>query len=208
MAFKDFFIKKEEPIVVAPPRPVQAAQVVSIGSNAPVLQVAQGANDYNQHFDEVMKNGGQPKPNFLEFTKAIRGMVGLSEQQAYVAAYSTFAAMGVGVDKLVKSGQDYISLFANEKQTFAATIAQSRKETVTDVTSEVEKQQKEIQDLTAQIQQKNAKVNELVQQRAQAENAIAVEETNFNNTFTNLTVSLQDIIGKIQTYLGNATTTK
>jgi len=196
------------PVQTQPSAPSPTA-IPSAWTVKPIETAIGSATDYNSHFDEIISKANIPKPGYPEFSAALKNLSGLTDEQKYVTIFSIFSAQGITANKLIDSAKSVSSPLDNDKTEFDNGVRASRKETVEDIAVEIENKKKEVENLTLKIKETNEEIERLKSGKDTAERQLAMEETNYKNTFAQRIMLITEHIGQIQTYLlKNAATIK
>jgi hypothetical protein len=207
MAWKDLFIKKEEP-KVAPNKPAATqVAIMTVGGNASALTSSAGNVDYNKLIDDNIKQQvSTGKPGYAAFMASIERMakVSLPEKAKYETVFITFEGMGVTAEQLVVDAGRILGTLDQLKASVEQDITSTRAAEVTAKEVEAAKLQEEIVELNRQAEEKSIRVNQLLAEKEEAAQQLFVEENNFNNTLNLKVNAINANMSKIKTYLNGA----
>lgn len=221
MGFMDLLYKKpvaesKEPVVEEKPLKANTPATVTVNFKGPessgigVAVLSTNTTDYVAYFKKLLVDVNIPGPDYLEFQQALEGMgtQTLTEQQKYLSIFTGFSTMGVTVDKLVKTANQYVATIDKESTDFEEQYNQTFQNEVTSREASIQAIAQENEQLTQKIQANNTKIGELNTEISQTKISLANEKAAFVQAYQNSKQLIEEQVKKINLYLNGTPTNK
>jgi hypothetical protein len=227
MAFKDLFIKPEEPKIQ--PKQSSANKTTQpgtlkesyYGKSSEDVHIASftapagdsKVNDYRELLKKAIQeaHAGHPSaPDYVEFVVALSKMDGkpIDEETKFFSVFTGFEAQGVTVEKLIEAAEHYKQVVATEKEGFEASITTQSNNTIgknkqaaTELTAkntDIDEQMKNL----AEQKQANLKQIDTLNTSIQADgNKLESRKNDFESAFSSVTHEIDNNIALIKKHL-------
>lgn len=201
-SFFELFWKKEEAELASPAIPSSAAANNNFSETLD--------KKFVEHFTKVLEDNNLPGQDYYEMKQALKAMENLpiAENAKFQAAYATLSTMGVSVNKLLETANQYIEILNREKTKFENATDEQVKIKIKSKESEIENLNQSIQGKTEQIQglsqditAHQQSISKLKSEIAENTSKIQSSKMNFEATLSNYVSQIQGDITKIKTYL-------
>jgi hypothetical protein len=161
---------------------------------------------------KAISDANLPGFDYLEFKDAIAKMSNapMTEQQRFVAVFSTAQVMGVKYVDLIASIDHYVSVVGKQRESFMANVDQVVKEQVDSRLESITGSEKKIADALAKIAELNEFVVKTQQEMLNLKNEVAQSQQQIDNTRSSFEATFNMVVGrlnedktKMTTYLGS-----
>jgi|GEM_PF-582728 len=107
---------------------------------------------FTDYFDKLFSDANIPGPDYYEFSKMIRAMQLIADEQSrYHAAYAGLQVQGLDRQKLVSTAAEYLRVLTADANQFQATVEAALQEKVHSRMAEAEEKGRRIQALSQEI---------------------------------------------------------
>lgn len=160
--------------------------------------------------DEIFAQANQPGLDLYEFIVSLKKLDAkpIDERTKYETTYDIMSTSGLTKEMLIKSGQSYMSVFAEVKQEFEKEFASSQQNTVANLNAQADsvlqenaQLQKQIEDINKKISENLVKMQQLRSDAATNESKLMQEKMNFENTHTTFVNGVQKYITGVEMYI-------
>lgn len=166
------------------------------------LSGAEKSEEYVKHFDKLMEDANLPGPDFFEFIVALREMDSnaVPDNMKYKMTFSAFKAMGVTQEKLIQSGEQYLSIINQNALEFDKE-ASEEKARIDSIDNKVAQKQALIEDLNKQIAATMQEISSLQNEKLTKSNIMLVHENSFKMAHKSMVETVNKHLLNIKTYL-------
>ena len=214
MALKDFLKKAglveedipvSKPAAKSAPATPQPAASFNLNTSAPQTFTTTSAIDpsINTMLMQSLQDNKLAGFDYLKFTQAVEEMkaTGAAEDARYKMAF--FAGKQLGVDKpsLVKSGEHYLDVLAQDEVDFNNDCGEYEKKELQSRQSRLTQVETSIADLTKQLAQLQQEGLSLTQEITEQKNNLESRKASFQVTLSTIRATIQSNIQKINQYL-------
>ena len=170
----------------------------------PMQTVSSGDTEkYRKHFQEVMKNSNLPGPDYYELSTSLDSLSSVIAdiRTRFISAYTVLAASGLTKEKVLSSGQSYLTDLDNDAQKFNGSLQQVREQEVDGQKAQIEANNKKIQELSLQIQQLNTDNMTINQKVLESEQKINSSKAGYELELNNMKKTISDNLAYINQFI-------
>ena len=150
--------------------------------------------------------------DYLEFMQSITNLkeqkITGDEQKLFQTAYAMAKTMNIEKDKLLSTGQHYLSILESEKNNFynslnstAKTKLNEKNDEINALNKKIEENQRQIAKLRDELQNDQNRLRSITEEFAQAETKVQSVKNGFNSAFYSLSNKIKTDLEKISKYL-------
>lgn len=203
MAILDFFVEREDRKAV--PKKIETMVKETPAPVTSYTQPVGGSTiEFTEHFRKILRDENEknfPGNDFYEFFLVKSNMTGISEQQAYIVAFSGLSAAGLTKQKLLDTAQQYLKIIEREMSEFDQSYNEMYGESVTKLEEGIAAKTQELNQLSQKITTLNNEIMSAKQEIMHNTQKLSEKKTGFTLAGNAQKNEIQSEITKINQYI-------